>query len=150
MMARRTSPTKDERRTPMGIAAHDSERRSRGRTTSSRTPLFVRNATADEELDREWLQQRMGFRLGKFATGIDRADVTVRDEGGPKGAPTIRATVRLQLPNQEPIAVTAYGATARIAVAAALQSCERTLRRTLGRRVAKRKLAAGRAAASLV
>jgi hypothetical protein len=145
-MARRKSTTTDERRTPMGIKAYDSERRNRGRTTSSRTPLFVRNVTSDEVLDREWLQQRMGFRLGKFATGIDRADVTVRDESGPKGAPTIRATVRLQLPSQEPIAVTARGATARIAVAAALQSCERTLRRSLGRRETKRKLAAQRAA----
>jgi hypothetical protein len=126
----------------MGVNAHDGGRMNRGRTTSSRTPVFVRNATSDKTLNREWLHQRLGFRLGKFATGIDRADVTVRDESGPKGAPTIRATVRLQLPSQEPLAVTAYGTTARIAVAAALRSCERTLRRNLGRREQKRKLRA--------
>ena len=111
---------------------------NRGRTTSSRTPVFVRNATSDNTLDREWLHQRLGFRLGKFATRIDRADVTVRNGGGPKGAPPIRATVRLRLPSRAPIAVTAYGITARIAVAAALQSCERTLRRSLGRREKKK------------
>lgn len=141
-MTRHSSTTIDERRTPMGLKAHEDERVSRGRTTSSRTPVFVRNTTSDKTLDREWLQQRMGFRLGKFATGIDRADVTVRDESGPNGAPAIRATVRLQRPSQEPIAVTAYGVTARIAVAAALQSCERTLRRSVGRRETKRQLPA--------
>jgi hypothetical protein len=133
----------------MGVNAHDRERVNRGRTASSRTPVFVRNSTSDKTLDRQWLHQRLGFRLGKFATAIDRADVTVRDESGPKGAPTVRATVRLQLPSQEPLAVTAYGTTARIAVAAALQSCERTLRRSLGRRETRRKLPA-RPAASLV
>ena len=90
-MTRHSSTTIDERRTPMGLKAHEDERVSRGRTTSSRTPVFVRNTTSDKTLDREWLQQRMGFRLGKFATGIDRADVTVRDESGPNGAPAIRA-----------------------------------------------------------
>jgi hypothetical protein len=125
----------------MGAKAHDGERVNRGRTVSSRTPVFVRNSTSDKTLDREWLHQRMGFKLGKFATRIDRADVTVRDESGPKGAPTVRATVRLQLPRREPISVTARGVTARIAVAAALRSVERTLRRSVERRGTKRKAA---------
>ena len=140
-MARVRSGIAKERRAPMGVEAHEGERVNRGRTTSSRTPVFVRNSTPDKTLDREWLHQRLGFKLGKFATRIDRADVTVRDEGGPKGTPPIRATVRLQLPRREPISVTARGVSARIAVAAALESVERTLRRSVERRGTKRKAA---------
>jgi hypothetical protein len=65
------------------------------------------DTTAGETLDRSWLLQRLGFKLGKFATRIDRTDVTLRDENGPTGAPTFRAANRLQLPHREPIAAAA-------------------------------------------
>lgn len=128
-----------ERREPMGTKANEGERASRGRTTSSRTPVHVRNTTSGETLDKDWLRQRLGFKLGKFAPRIDRVDLTLGDESGPTGKPAVRATLRLQVPRREPVTVTARGASAILAFSAALRSCERTLRRHVERREAARK-----------
>jgi hypothetical protein len=95
--------------------------------------VHVHDTTSTDALDHHWLRQRLGFKLGKFARRIDRADITLNDESGPKGAPTIRATVEIQVARHEPVVATASGATARAAVSAALRSCERTFRRRLER-----------------
>ena len=127
------SNTSLDRRVAMGTRAHEGNRASRGRTTSSRTPVHVHDTTPGGAVDRDWLHQCLGFKLGKFATRMDRMDVTVRDESGPNGAPTISATIRLQVPRRKPIAVSARGTTARAAISAAIRSCERTLRRKVER-----------------
>jgi len=132
-MANRNSKAKAERRAPMGAKALDVARGARGRTASSETPVHLRIAASSVAVDRTWLQQRLGFKLGKFATRLDRVDVILRDESGPKGKPTIRATLQLTIPQREPIAVTARAVTAPAAIGAALRSCERALRRSIER-----------------
>ena len=132
-MTARTSGLREERRQPMGVTAFEQLRAERGATPSTRTPVIVRNLTA-ETIDREWLHQRLGFKLGKFAASIDGTDVFLADESGPSGAPLFRATVQLRGPQDAAMTVTARGESARTAIAMALRSCERGLRRRLTRR----------------
>jgi ribosome-associated translation inhibitor RaiA len=141
-MASRKAEARRDRRAPMGLAAHETDRAARGRTSSSKTPVQLRNTTS-EPLDKEWVHQRLGFKLGKFAARIDRADINVAGETGAVGAPAFRATIQLMIARHDPIVVTARGRTPQAAVSAALQSCERTMRRSLERREAGRTRTAG-------
>lgn len=132
-MATRKSEMRRDQKAPMGVLANEVPRASRRRTSSSKTPVHIRN-TSSEPIDRDWVHQRLGFKLGKFASHIDRADITLADESGPVGAPTFRATIQLSVPRRDPIVVTARGRTAQAAISGALQSSERTLRRAIERR----------------
>lgn len=138
-MADRKSAARLEARAPMGIAAHEGDRAAQGRTTTTRTPVHVRNMTSDATLDEDWLRERLGFKLGKFAIRIDRVDVVLRDEAGPTGAPTVRTTIQLHGSRHNPTTVTARAATAQAAVSTALRSAERSFRRDIERSRAKRK-----------
>ncbi len=95
--------------------------------------MIVRNL-AVETIDQEWLHQRLGFKLGKFAASIDGTDVFLADESGPVEAPLFRATVQLRGAQDAAMTVTAREESARTAIAMALRSCERGLRRRLTRR----------------
>lgn len=143
-MAKRMTNAKQERRAPMGVKTFETDRASRGRTTSTETPVHLRVAASSVSVDREWLQQRLGFKLGKFATRIDRVDVILSDESGSKGKPTVRATLQLVIPHKDPIAVTARAETAQSAISAALRSSERTMRRSIERRATTKRRAAAR------
>ena len=123
-----------ERRAPMGAAALRDDRATRGRTTSTTTPVHVRNTSASAVIDRDWLRQRLGFKLGKFAVMIDRMNVSLRDENNTPGTPMLRATVTLHLARGEPIASSARGTTPTVAVSAAIRASERALRRATERR----------------
>ncbi|MEO6446683.1 MAG: hypothetical protein ABIZ91_09730 [Gemmatimonadaceae bacterium] len=143
-MGSRKASAARERRAPMGESAHDVGRAARGRTSSSKTPVHIRDTRAPdsgEAIDRDWLRQRLGFKLGKFATAIDRVDVMIRDESGPTGKPTVSVTIQLRVSRGESIAATARGTSARLAASAAIRSCERAVRRQLERSQLKRKSA---------
>ena len=123
-----------ERRAPMGVSALRDDRATRGRTTATTTPVHVRNTSARAIVDRDWLRQRLGFKLGKFAVRIDRMNVSLRDENNTLGTPTLRATVTLHLAGGESIASSARGTTPTAAISAAIRASERTLRRATERR----------------
>ena len=129
-----TTRARRERRAPMGAAALRDDRATRGRTTSTTTPVHVRNTSARALIDRDWLRQRLGFKLGKFALRIDRMNVSLRDENNTPGTPMLRATVTLRLARGESIASSARGTTPTTAVSAAIRASERALRRATERR----------------
>jgi ribosome-associated translation inhibitor RaiA len=124
----------------MGASALLDDRATRGRTTSTPTPVHVRNNSARAAIDRDWLRQRLGFRLGKFAVLIDRMNVSLRDENNTLGKPTLRATLTLHLARGESIASSARGMTPAAAVSAAIRASERALRRATERRRSARRV----------
>lgn len=129
-MPKATKGRGSERRAAMGVRANEVPNAVRGRTTSSTTPVIIRDAMAgDGTLRRDWVHERLGFALGKFAWRIDRVSISVHDESGPHGRPTARATITLSTARTEPVVVTARAATSHLAVSAAMRSCERALRR---------------------
>jgi ribosome-associated translation inhibitor RaiA len=117
----------------MGVAANTAPRKEMGRTPTAATPVFLRDNGPEGSLDHDWVRTVLGRKLGKFATRLDRVTVTVKDESGPIGRPTVRATITLSVARKEPIAARALAASSKAAVSEALEAVERTMRRTVER-----------------
>ncbi len=133
MTARRTGSISTKVRTPMGVDANAAPRKAMGRTPTAATPVFLRDNGPEGTLDHDWVRIALGRKLGKFATRLDRVTVTVKDESGPTGRPTVRATITLSVARREPIAARAHADNSQSAVTQALASVERTMRRTIER-----------------
>lgn len=128
----------ESRRAPMGVAAAETPRNARGRTVSEGTPLTLRSRGV--ELDdgfREYIHQRAGFKLGKYATDIDQITVRLEDVGGPKGAPAKRCAVKVALSGHESVQIEVVDFDHRAAFDHAMDSAERAVRRTRERRKSK-------------
>lgn len=132
-MTARRARSSTKQRSPMGVEANAVARNAAGKTPSAATPVFIRDNGPADSLDHDWVRLVLGRKLGKYATRLDRVTVTVKDESGPTGKPTVRAAVTLSIARQEQIAARAQADSSRAAVAAALVSVERTLRRQLER-----------------
>lgn len=131
MAARRTKTT---RRAPMGVAANLAPRAARGKTTSAETPLALRarGVEVDDAL-RDYIHTRAGFKLGKFATQIERTSVRLEDISGPKGAPARRCAIKVVLSRHESVVVEVVDHDHRVAFDHAVDSVERAVRRSLER-----------------
>jgi ribosome-associated translation inhibitor RaiA len=86
----------------------------------------------DEEL-REYVHQRAGFKLGKYAPQVDRISVRFEDLNGPKGGPDSRCAVKVALSRHESVVVEVVEADYRQAFDHAMDATERAVRRTLER-----------------
>lgn len=135
MAARRK---KDTRRAPMGTAANLAPRTQRGRTDAPATPVAVRarGVEVDDAFD-AYIRTRCGFKLGKFATAIERVSVRLEDVSGPTGAPAVRCAVKVALSLHESVVVQVVEREGRPAFDAAIDATERAVRRTIERRTTK-------------
>jgi putative sigma-54 modulation protein len=98
------------------------------------TPLEIRTPhhRLDESL-RDWVHQRLGRHLGKFASKIERIDVRFGDENGPKGGVDRDCLVHVVLNALPPIAVEVRGETDREAFDLAAGRAERATKHALKR-----------------
>lgn len=126
------------RRAPMGVAANLEPRTVRGRTNAPRTPVAIRarGVEVDDVLD-EYIRERCGFKLGKFADAIDRISIRLEDVGGPKGAPSMRCAVKVVLSRHESIVVEVVEGDHRSAFDHAIEAAARAVNRTRDRDRAK-------------
>lgn len=124
--------TNKSRRAPMGVAVADKPRAERGKTTSQETPLLLRTrgVEVDDEL-RAYIAKRAGFKLGKFATAIEKTTVRLEDISGPKGSPARRCSVTVTLSRHESVIVEILDADHKAAFDHAMDSAERAVRRAL-------------------
>ncbi len=124
--------TNKSRRAPMGVAVTDKPRAERGKTTSQETPLLLRTrgVEVDDEL-RAYIAKRAGFKLGKFATAIEKTTVRLEDISGPKGSPARRCSVTVTLSRHESVIVEILDADHKAAFDHAMDSAERAVRRAL-------------------
>ena len=61
-------------------------KRASGRTETSRTPAHVRVIGVElDDDDQALIRRKLGMKLGKFATSIERVSVRVTDTNGPRG-----------------------------------------------------------------
>lgn len=123
----------------MGTRAHAKPRGTRGVTATDATPVVIRDRGPDQTLDHDRLRALLGRQLGKFSLRVAQVVVTVQDESGPVGQPVVRATVTLSHQRVGQVAVSARGATSWAAAAAAVRSCERSVRRRVERDLAGRR-----------
>lgn len=77
---------RDFERSPMPDTLARPDKRLAGRTPTRMTPVEVRAHGVDiEEHHREYVRERLGHKLGKFAPAIERIAVRFEDLNGPKG-----------------------------------------------------------------
>jgi ribosome-associated translation inhibitor RaiA len=110
------------------------DRRAAGRTRAARTPLALRptGLPIDEKL-RDYIHERLGLRLGKFALHIERVTVRFEDVNGPRGGRDVRCGIKVVLSGLPSVVVTELAGNALQAFNRADDRVERAVRRAVGR-----------------
>ena len=109
-------------------------KKQRGRTPAGETPLLLRHHGARvDEGTREWMQERLGRQLGKFALHIESIEVRISDVNGPKGGVDMACQISVILSGLPRVVLEEQGTTAREAFDLAAGVAERAVRRRLGR-----------------
>ena len=68
---------------------------SAGRTSAPLVPAAIRvTGVSLEPEHRDYIRKRLGSKLGKYATSIERVSVRVRDVNGPRGGIDLSAASR--------------------------------------------------------
>ncbi len=121
-------------RPPFAAQTDKIDKRHAGRTDASHTRLDLRShgTEINDEL-RDWVYERTGRQLGKFATQIERIVVRFGDENGPKGGVDRSCTIEISVSSLPNVVVTERGETDREAFDRAAGRAERATRRSLER-----------------
>lgn len=120
---------------PLAASVPRSRKRAAGRTGAAETPVNIRVTGVTLAPDeREYVRERLGARLGKYATSIERVSVRVRDVNGPRGGVDKACHVKVVLSGLPSVVFEHQAASLRAAVTGALGGVERAVRRTVERR----------------
>lgn len=105
------------------------------RSKSRPTPLALR--TKDVEINealREYVAKRVGTKLGKFASAIERVTVRFEDLNGPKkGSPADRCAIKVVITRHESVLVEVVAHEPRAAFDVCIDSVERAVKRALAK-----------------
>jgi ribosome-associated translation inhibitor RaiA len=93
----------------------------------------VIGAALDQD-QREYIGRKLGMKLGKFASSIERVTVRVTDVNGPRGGIDQRCRVKVVLSGLPSVIVARRHATPEAAIDTALRATEESVRRIVGRR----------------
>jgi hypothetical protein len=112
-----------------------SSKRESGRTDTPQVPAYVRAVGVElGQDDRAYIRRKLGMKLGKFSTSIERVSVRVKDVNGPRGGVDQVCRMKVVLSGLPSAVFESKAASRRVAVDAALAGTERAVRRTLQRR----------------
>jgi CBS domain-containing protein len=111
------------------------EKPRRGRTDGIQPPAHIRVlGAALNSSDREAIARKLGMRLGKFASSIERVTVRVSDVNGPKGGVDHRCLIKVVLSGLPSVVVERRDSALQRAVNAAIGSAAVAVRRSVQRR----------------
>ncbi|HSA56526.1 MAG TPA: HPF/RaiA family ribosome-associated protein [Gemmatimonadaceae bacterium] len=138
----------DEKRAPFADRVPRPRKRTAGRTRASMVPANIRMSGVElDESARARIRKRLGAKLGKFATSIERVSVRVEDANGPRGGVDKLCRIKAVLSGLPSVVVQNQAGTLVAAINRALMGVERAVRRALQRkRQTPRKAASRRAA----
>lgn len=107
----------------------------RGRTHEIQPPGHIRvlGATLNSR-DRDAIARKLGMRLGKFASSIERVTVRVSDVNGPKGGVDHRCVIKVVVSGLPSVVVERRDSALQRAVNAAIGSAALAVRRSVQRR----------------
>lgn len=122
------------RRDPMPSRIGKAAKRA-GAAGASGTPLNLRTAgvPVTERLE-QYVRERSGRKLGKFARHVERGTVRFEDVNGPRGGEDTVCRIKLVVAGSPAVVVAETRDTARKAFDAAIAVAERALRRGIDRR----------------
>ncbi len=122
------------RNQPLGVAADSVPREKRGRTTAPQTPVGIHADGVDlTDTLKEYIQSKLGAKVGAFALQIERVAVRFTDINGPRGGDDCECRIQVVLAGRPNLVVTERAATPRIAFDAASQGVGRAVKRDLDR-----------------
>ncbi|HEX5958741.1 MAG TPA: CBS domain-containing protein [Hyphomicrobiaceae bacterium] len=122
-------------RTPLPARLPRAEKRSAGRTVAAETPAHIRSigSVLDAE-DKRYLRRKLGRKLGKFASAIERTSVRVEDVNGPRGGVDKRCRIKVVLSGLPSVVVEERHHSLQAALEGALARAERAVRQATQRR----------------
>jgi len=123
------------RRAPLAERVARPVKRLGGSAAAAQTPAHIRWVGVPvDRADRDDLRRKLGRKLGKFATAIERASVRIEDVNGPRGGVDKRCEIKVVLSGLPSVVVTEQQHSLQAAMDRALDRTERTVRRALKRR----------------
>lgn len=115
--------------------AASSRNRGSSRTDARWAPIYIRPHGIElGQDDRTYIRRKLGMKLGKFATSVERVSVRVEDLNGPRGGVDHACRIKVVLSGLPSVVFEARGASLQAAVERALAGVERAVRRILKRR----------------
>lgn len=102
-----------------------------------RAPMaaYIRAAGVEiDRADRDYLQRKLGRKLGKFGADIERVSVRIEDINGPRGGGDKRCRIKAVLRGLPPVVVEEQHSALQAAMDGALERVAHTVTRQLQRR----------------
>jgi ribosome-associated translation inhibitor RaiA len=87
-----------------------------------------------DETDRALIRRKLGMKLGKFTTAIERITVRMTDANGPRGGVDHVCNVKVVLSGLPSVVVERRDASPHAVIDLALRATEQAVRRSVGRR----------------
>lgn len=110
-----------------------------------RVPAHIRSLGVEiDDDDRSYIRRKLGMKLGKFASSIERVSVRMEDANGPRGGIDQICRIKVVLSGLPGVVVETRDASLEAAIDGALAGAERSVRRILQRRRMKPLKAAAR------
>lgn len=123
------------RRAPLAKPIDRSVARSGAAQQPSDIPAFIRApGLGNDAPERTYLRRKLGRKLGKFATSIQRVSVRLEDVNGPRGGIDKICRIKVTLRGRPPAIVESSGASMRAAMDGALARLGSAVKRPLQRR----------------
>lgn len=122
-------------RAPMAKRVPRAAKRVAGRTPAPETPAYIRSVGGVLDVaDREYLRRKLGRKLGKFASAIERTSVRVEDVNGPRGGVDKKCSIKVVLSGLPSVYVEEQHESVQAAMDRALARTERAVRLAVQRR----------------
>ncbi len=108
---------------------------ARGRTPETQPPGHIRvlGATIDAQ-DRDTIARKLGLRLGKFASSIERVSVRLSDVNGPRGGVDHKCLIKVVLSGLPSVVVEHRDSSLQRAANGAISATAQAVRRSVRRR----------------
>lgn len=138
-------------RAPLADRIPRAQKRTAGRTPAAQVPANIRvSGVGLDQDDKEYIRRRLGEKLGKYATSIERVTVRVSDVNGPRGGVDQSCSIKVVLSGLPSVVFESQADSLAAAVNGALAGVERAVKRSVQRRrTLPMKKAAGQDVASL-
>lgn len=134
----RTESRRARRRAPFPAQLPRALKPIAGRTKPPLIPANVRVAGVElDDESRAEIRRKLGVRLGKFGSSIERVSVRVKDVNGPRGGIDKACRIKVVLSGLPSVIFEHQELVLDAAINGALAGIERAVRKTLGRRRTK-------------
>jgi hypothetical protein len=132
---RRPSRAAAAQRSSLPTTLPRSVKLTRGRTHAVPPPAHIRlNGVEMEDHDRDNIARKLGMKLGKFASSIERITVRLSDANGPKGGRDQICQIKVVLSGLPSIVVEERASELNAATERALKATALAVRRSVQRR----------------